>query len=149
MDAATASVIAAVISAAASIVAAVITTRSRIDVPRIDGPPSTPARDPTIDQGSPAQASSPQSAKWYRILAWVLFGLLWFIAMYFIIFGLVGFVSSFASGTIDNLWAPLLFLVPGVTLFFISQWIRKRLQRQSGIGYLTRTRWWSTPPHSN
>jgi ABC-type multidrug transport system fused ATPase/permease subunit len=117
MDPATASIIAAIISAAASVAVAVITTRARI------GP------SPTVD--SPASASPAQrhSFRTFRAVGWVLVGFLYLVAAAMILTGFAGYYSVHQglspAGDLKLATGILLF---GVIFAAIGFWAQKRLR---------------------
>jgi ABC-type multidrug transport system fused ATPase/permease subunit len=120
MDPATASIIAAIISAAASVAVAVITTRARIGPsPTVDSPASA----------SPAQSAQRHSFRTFRAVGWVLVGFLYLVAAAMILTGFAGYYSVHQglspAGDLKLATGILLF---GVIFAAIGFWAQKRLR---------------------
>jgi len=122
MDPATASIIAAIISAVASVAVALITTRARIGVP------SRPQHDPVAIPATP-----PRSVQIFRALGWSLVGFLYLMGVFFIFgnFLVHGPGIEFMIPEID--WTVLLAIMFGVFCILSGYWASKRLRRRGQL----------------
>jgi hypothetical protein len=136
MDAGTAGVIAAIISAAASIAVAFITTRSRIGIPQSSTVNSSPA--PASASGEPSfkniteRAKAKKKSAALRAIGWCLVALLYLMSVFLITFGVLGSVMV-SQGAADptNFRFALGFLFAGAFFACIGYWAQKRLNRHS------------------
>src|ERR1044071_5098033 len=96
MDPATASIIAAVISAVASIAVAIITTRDRIGPSRSAGAAAT-TDGPAIPYGPARKPGIPRKA--FRAVGWVLVVFLYIMGTAFLLLGSVGFFVVVTGGS--------------------------------------------------
>jgi hypothetical protein len=125
MDSATATVIAAAISALASIAVAFITTRARIGVPALplgDGP--------IIPESVPHGRSVKRTA--FRTVGWVLVGLLYLMAAGLLYLGFVDgprWLYYVEPHTAADITSISLTCIAGVFFVVIAFWAQRRLQR--------------------
>jgi len=126
MDAPTASIIAAMISAVASVAVALITTRARINSPPTVRDPSMPA---------PTQAEQPAAVQRFRVIGWALAGFLYLMGTVVMALGCYGlWWESIREGSLKrlpDLGVAAAFVVAGALFVYIGYWAQKRLRRRN------------------
>jgi hypothetical protein len=147
MDAPTASVLAAVITAAASIAVALITSRRRIDVlpPVSRKEVRTPANTPSTNQDRAAPASDLTSEnKAFRFIGWVLMIFVFLLAALFIVVSVAGFHEFYLHpASSSNFWLASSLVLFGVFLIWIGIGGSRRLRRRRASNLV------APPPQSN
>jgi hypothetical protein len=135
MDALTASLVVAVVSAIAAIAVAFMTARDRIGVL-----PAIAARDPSNPSRVPVDL--PESAKKFRVLGWFLALLLYLAAVFCLLQGLNAlrivhhwdlWEAAFGSQLDDRTEIALYFrfwMALGIALIVIAYWAQRRLRRR-------------------
>jgi hypothetical protein len=127
MDPATASIIAAVVSAIASIAVALITTRTRINIPVS---PARPTGDILDKEFADAQTKPIGSVKIFRWLGWCLVVFLYFMGSALILFSVSFFFDPIRYGVegMSAILAGLLSL--SAFCFMVGFWASRRLRNK-------------------
>jgi hypothetical protein len=129
MDPATASIIAAIISAVASVAVAWITTRDRIGTL----PAPSPQRPRTAGPSIPVPAEQPASVRTFRAIGWGLVSLLYLMGISIVSFaGLASIHDWYYASYPQPADAPFVGIIPllGMVFILIGYWAQRRLMRR-------------------